>query len=61
MNSEGSDKVIGLLQGSGGFVDEIIIPGVRSGKMHGKALLVIDADPKVLVDRLLAELKIIRA
>lgn len=60
MNSEGSGKIIGLLEGSGGFVDEIIIPGVRDGKMPGKARIIINEDPEVLVNNIFKGLKSIR-
>ncbi|MDO8524671.1 MAG: hypothetical protein Q7R99_03510 [bacterium] len=56
MYDEGEDKVIGLLEGSGGFVDSIIIPSIRTAEKPSKAEIVIDSDPEDLVRRIFESL-----
>lgn len=50
MVDEGKNKVIGLLKGSGGFVDEVIIPALESTDKSTEAQIVIESDPVVLVE-----------
>jgi predicted Rossmann-fold nucleotide-binding protein len=56
MVDEEERKVIGLLKNSGGFVDDSIIPGLRRTDKSTKAVIVIDDDPKALVERVVGEL-----
>lgn len=56
MYDEGIDKVIGLLAGSGGYVDEIIIPSLQNSEKSTAAIIVIDNNPKELVARVFEQL-----
>jgi uncharacterized protein (TIGR00725 family) len=49
MCDEGDGKVIGLLAGSGGFVDGQIIPALSQTEKPTKAIIVIESDPVLLV------------
>lgn len=47
---EGEGKAIGLLAGSGGAVDNHIIPFLKDTEKQSKAKIIIEKDPKLLVD-----------
>ncbi len=51
------EKVIGLLEGSGGVVDDIILPAVRSGRPSYKAKVVSSREPGMLVETVFDELQ----
>lgn len=60
MYDEGANKVIGLLAGSGGFVDGKIIPVLNETEKPSKARIVIENNPAFLVEEIfqhLAEIK----
>ncbi len=50
-------RVIGLLEGSGGVVDDIILPAVRKGTPLYKADIISSKDPVVLVDKIFEKLR----
>lgn len=56
MCDEGDGKVIGLLEGSGGFVDSKIIPGLEETEKPTKAIIVIESDVVILVEKIFQEL-----
>ncbi|XLQ19989.1 MAG: hypothetical protein ACKUBY_05415 [Candidatus Moraniibacteriota bacterium] len=56
MVDEGEGKVIGLLYHSGGFVNDVIIPGLGETDKQTKATIIIDDDPVALVERIVNEL-----
>lgn len=56
MCDEGEGKVIGLLEGSGGFVDSMIIPGLKETDKPTNAIIVIESDPYALAKEVLAKL-----
>ncbi|MEA1963144.1 MAG: hypothetical protein U9M94_02790 [Patescibacteria group bacterium] len=56
MCDEGDDKVIGLLAGSGGFVDGKIIPALNETEKQSKAVIVINDDPIALVKEIFQHL-----
>jgi len=57
MCDEGEGKVIGLLAGSGGFVDSMIIPGLNQTDKTTKATIVIEQDPEKLVIGIMSALE----
>lgn len=59
MCDEGRGKVIGLLAGSGGFVDSKIIPGLQETDKPTEAVIVIEKDPHILMRRTFEELALL--
>lgn len=57
MCDEGEGKVIGLLKGSGGFVDSKIIPGLEETDKPSKAKIVVGSDPEFLTKCVIKELQ----
>jgi len=57
MVDEGEGKVIGLLSGSGGFVDSMIIPGLTETDKQSEASVIINSNPVILVKRVIDELE----
>lgn len=57
MCDEGEGKVIGLLAGSGGFVDSMIIPGLSQTDKITKAAIIIEQDPEKLVIGIMSALE----
>ncbi len=60
MCDEGEGKVIGLLSGSGGFVDKWIIPGLKSTDKKSKAIIVVESNPIKLIEIVIDELEKIK-
>lgn len=60
MYDEGDGKVIGLLEGSGGYVDEFLIPCLKKAEKKTTARIIVDPDPVGLVRRIFLELQTIR-
>ena len=58
MCDEGDGKVIGLLAGSGGFVDECIIPALKTTDKPTKATILIESNPKQLVQKIFKQLHV---
>lgn len=56
MYDEGESKVIGLLKGSGGFVDNLIIPSLGTTEKPSKARIVLESNPGTLVRKVFEEL-----
>lgn len=56
MYDEGEGKVIGLLKGSGGYVDKFLIPEMDSSEKPTKAKVIINSDPAALVEQVFREL-----
>jgi len=56
MRDEGEIKVIGLLAGSGGFVDGIIIPNLDKTYKPTKAIIIVDDYPSILVNKIFQQL-----
>lgn len=56
MCDEGEGKVIGLLAGSGGFVDSMIIPGLQTTDKTTKAVIIIGSNPEALVQSVFMQL-----
>jgi uncharacterized protein (TIGR00725 family) len=54
---EGEGKVIGLLEGSGGFVDSVIIPSLETTEKPSQAKIVSDRDPEALVRKIFEALR----
>lgn len=57
MYDEGEGKVIGMFKGSGGYVDEILIPSLKTAEKTTKARIIIDPDSINLVRRVFRALK----
>ncbi|MFH1281806.1 MAG: hypothetical protein ABIH91_03725 [Candidatus Omnitrophota bacterium] len=57
MYDEGEGKIIGLLEGSGGFVDSMIIPSLKDTEKKSKAVIVTESDPRILVEKVFENLK----
>lgn len=58
---EATEKhVIGLLAGSGGAVDEYIIPLIKTTEKKGKAEIIINNDPRLLVEMVYEKLQSIK-
>jgi hypothetical protein len=57
MYDEGDNKTIGLLEGSGGAVDEIIIPMLKKSEKKSKADLIIERDEIILVAKIFINLE----
>lgn len=52
MYDEGEGKIIGLLTGSGGYVDSFIIPALKTAEKATKAIVIIESDPATLVKKI---------